>query len=450
MKSGLKAVNILVKTIVFAIWLNPVVVFSQNYNELLLDGAWSNNIDKVKNALLNEADVNTRSNDGATPLLYACSNNNLDMVRILVSAGADVNKADNNLMAPLLVSASTGNDSIGEFLIFNGAKTDVCDNYGRTPLLIAAGNGYYVFVDMLLFYKCSLSDKSNDSSGVCHYAVVSGNPFVLQRVVDEGANVNDCGVSGNTPLFLAVINNDTACIRILLKAGAEVHPSCRNAYSPDILKVAVDNGSSDAAAFLLTFPDIKKGKSLAGLRDKVIKNDNREMRLIFRRDTIPMSFRPVFQGLQICPDFIFNFRDHFAGILLETMEMKTKIGLGFGLAGRMWNKNVLEPNPLGFFMQLKERRSVLWFRQYKSIRFFQKHYSGLQLDLGFEEMYSWGRFEGVSFDTWQGWQIVPMAGFKWFSRGWSVGIDGRVYDFNNNLPGFYFSVSGGWIIPFNK
>lgn len=448
MKYGHKAVKFLIKTIVFAIWLNPIAAISQNYNELLLDGAWSNNIDKVRNALLNKADANTTASDGATPLLYACSNNNIDMVRILVSAGADVNKADLNLMTPLHVAASTGNDSIGEFLVFHGANTEAANNYGRTPLLIAVGNGFYVFSDMLLFYKSRIDCVSSDSSGVCYYAVVSQNPSVLQRVIDAGASVNACNLSGNTPLFLSVINNDTACIRILINAGAQLKPPCRLAYNKEVLTVAVDNGSTEVAAYLLTFPEIKKSDNLARLRDDVIKTDNKEMRLLFRSDSVRMTFRPIFQGLQVSPDFIFNFRDHFAGLSFETMEMKSKIGFGFGLAGRLWNKNVLEYTS-NSILQLKERRSVLWFRQYKAIRFFQKHYSGLQLNLGLEEMYSWGRFEGVSFDTWQGWQLTPMVGAKYFSRGWSVGIDGRLYDFRNNLPGFYFSVAGGWIIPFN-
>lgn len=449
MKSEFKAVNLLVKTIVFAIWLNPFACISQNYNELLLEGAWSNNLDLVRTSLLVHADANTAASDGATPLLYACSNNNFEMVRVLVSAGADVNKADLNLRTPLHVAASIGNDSIGEFLIVHGAKTELPDNYGRTPLLLSSWNGFYVFTDMLLFYKSNIQSKSSDSSGVCHFAVMSGNPFVLKRVIEAGANVNDCDLSGNTPLFLAVIGNDTACIRILVEAGAGLQAPCRNSYSPNVISVAVDNGSTDAAAYLLTFPEIKSCNGLARLRDNVIKTDNKEMRLLFRSDSIPMTFRPVFQGLRVSPDFFFNFRDHFAGISLETMEMKSKIGFGFGLAGRIWNKNVLY-NYADYYLQLKERRSMIWFRQYKAVRFFQKHFSGLQLNLGVEEMYSWGRFKGVSFDTFQGWQIVPMAGLKWFSRGWSVGVDGRVYDFHNNLPGFYFSISGGWIIPFKN
>lgn len=440
--------NCIFKTLVIVLWFNPLIISAQEYNELLLDGAWANDVDVVRNAIQNKADVNTASFDGATALHFACMNENLVMVNILVSAGAKVNSADDDLKTPLHVAARNGNDTIAEFLILHGANMKLRDSDGRTPIMISVQNGYYVFADLCFFYGADASGKDNDSIGLCHLAVASAYPDMLELVIAKGAAVNTCDIRGYTPLMVAAARNDTAMLHLLLRNGAQVDYACNKAFSPDLLSVVSMRGNAEVMSFLLDLPEIRK-QNLRKAHDDVFRTDNNDIRKLFRQKDIPMTMKPIFFGVTVQPELLINFRDHFAGFSVETMEMKTKIGFSMGLATRLWNKNVLyEYAAFGETLQLKERRSVLYFREYKAIRLLQNQRSGLRLELGVQETFSWGKFSGVSFDTWQGWMVSPAADVTWFDPSFSLSFGCRMLDFHNNLPAVYFSLHGGITIPY--
>lgn len=426
-------------------------VTAQNYNDSLLDGAWSGNAEKVQRAILHKADLNARLSDGATALHYACGGNYQQIVRILISAGADVNAKDNIDRTPLHISALNGNDSIGELLIVNGAGLKSRNSDGLTPLMVAVSNGNYYFSDMCLYYGDDIRQLSIDSSGLCHMAVKSGNSALLQMLTDRGAEVNICDKSGRTPLAYAVMYNDTFCAGVLLRAGAEPQLSCSGENSKDLISLAVSYHCNETVAFLMSFPQIRKQSNLRRLRDDVIRLDNREMFLAFRKDSVPLSWKPIFQGVLFQPVIFINFRDHFCGFSFGTMEMKSKIGVEMGISTRLWKKRVLWDYEItGETLQLQEKRGFVYFGQYKAIRLWQKGFSGLQVEPGVQESYTWAWFDGMVARPWRGWNISPALDLTWFGRQWSVSLGGRILDFHNTLPGFYFSLSGGFVIPFKN
>lgn len=426
-------------------------VNAQNYNDSLLDGAWSGNNEKVKRAMLNKADLNFTLLDGATALHYACGNNNLLIVKTLVSGGAAVNLQDKSGRTPLHVVAENGNDSIGEFLIINGGLLYAKDNAGYTPLMIAVSSGFFIFSDLCLYYGSDILIKANDSSTVCHLSVHNGNSLILQLLIDNGAEINSCDKLGKTPLALSVLYNDTACTGILLRAGADISPKCSAFTEESLISEAINNGCDATAQYLLKQPAFRQKCDLPRLRDNVIRLDHREMVLAFRNDSISMSWRPVFQGVLFKPEIFINFRDHFMGFSMGTMEMKSKLGFEFGLATRLWKKRVLyDYEPAGELLQLHEKRGFVYFGQYKAIRLFQKRYSGLQIEPGIQETYTWAFFDGMAVRPWRGWTVSPALDVVWFGHHWNVSLGARYYDFHNSLPAFYFSLSGGWIISFKN
>ncbi|XP_067110576.1 ankyrin repeat and BTB/POZ domain-containing protein 3-A isoform X2 [Osmerus mordax] len=92
--------------------------------------------DLVKQAvnLLGPDGINSMSEQGMTPLMYACVRGDEAMVQMLLDAGADIN-------SELLLDNRAG---------VEGALQDGTDNYTETPLQLAAAAGNFELVSLLL------------------------------------------------------------------------------------------------------------------------------------------------------------------------------------------------------------------------------------------------------------------------------------------------------------
>jgi ankyrin repeat protein len=84
-----------------------------------------------------KGDVKAVDKDGHTLLYWAALASDIVVVKFLVSKGADVNSKDNDGQSPIHVVASGGenaNIEIAKFLISNGADVNARNNIGSTPL----------------------------------------------------------------------------------------------------------------------------------------------------------------------------------------------------------------------------------------------------------------------------------------------------------------------------
>lgn len=82
-------------------------------------------------------------------------------------------------------------------------------------------------------------------------AVKEGNLAVLNRMIDEGLNVNKCRWSGFSLLHRACSEGQTDVCQVLIEAGAKVNErSVWGWYTP--LHIALANGWQHTAAWLIT------------------------------------------------------------------------------------------------------------------------------------------------------------------------------------------------------
>jgi ankyrin repeat protein len=91
-------------------------------------------IEAVKQHLAAGVDVNAKSDDGGTPLLYAAAYGHKKIVELLIAAGADVNVKNENGKTTLHFAVLNGRKVIGELLIAKGADVNAKDEDGKTPL----------------------------------------------------------------------------------------------------------------------------------------------------------------------------------------------------------------------------------------------------------------------------------------------------------------------------
>jgi hypothetical protein len=82
-----------IRIAIFVLLLTPLSALAQTANQALNDeliaAARKSNVEAVKTLLAKGADVNAKTEYGATPLFFACDRGNVEIVKLLLAAGAD-------------------------------------------------------------------------------------------------------------------------------------------------------------------------------------------------------------------------------------------------------------------------------------------------------------------------------------------------------------------------
>ena len=242
------------------------------------------------------ADINARDREGNTPLHLVTSRaftTSIDSESVMVFAqtmisyGADVNAENYFLRTPLfrMVECPEKHFATLEYLIEKGADVDAVDLCNRTVLhemLNSTGDVAEKALDLILDNCHNLSrvdyvrnmtpaDIAYEYSkwDVVRKLVARGgkmNPFhsvqfvdaqFLQKMLDEGLDVNIENEDGYSMLQYAAIANRCENIECLVQAGANVNH--KNDYGCTALHLAARNGHIEAVKLLL---DLRANRNL--------------------------------------------------------------------------------------------------------------------------------------------------------------------------------------------
>ena len=105
----------------------------QNPNQNLLEGAITDNLIQVHNALEQNADINAVDVTNATALNYAVIGDYYDIARYLIERGADPDIADATGNTPLHYAVASAPADIVKLLVEKGADLTLRNNQGQTP-----------------------------------------------------------------------------------------------------------------------------------------------------------------------------------------------------------------------------------------------------------------------------------------------------------------------------
>lgn len=216
--------------------------------------AQNGHLSVIKLLLKAKADVNQQTNDLSCPLYAAVDRGHADIVQLLIYVGAEVNRThtasswtclhqavykghsgivrllsevsdleavDDHRITPLFVSAQYGKFESLRILIAAGASVNCQTQDGATPLLISSQEGHGACVDLLL-------ENGADPNRSCgydwpqlplHAAAQFGHIEILKRLMAVTDRACDCAPGQVSPLFLAVHNNQSEVVEVLLKEG---------------------------------------------------------------------------------------------------------------------------------------------------------------------------------------------------------------------------------------
>src|SRR3989454_4621730 len=122
------------------------------------------NQQQVRTLLNQRANVNARSGDGSTALLWAAHWNDLETAGLLIHAGADANAANDFRMTPLSQACINGSAALVDLVLKAGANPNTPVATGVPPIMTCAKSGNADAVEMLLARGADVNGKEPDQN----------------------------------------------------------------------------------------------------------------------------------------------------------------------------------------------------------------------------------------------------------------------------------------------
>ncbi|WP_039458752.1 ankyrin repeat domain-containing protein [Candidatus Jidaibacter acanthamoebae] len=186
---------------------HSMVTFLKNAQEEINQGLFNvaeYDYNEVKTLIERGADVNTRSENGDTPLAYAIGNDQLDIVKILLENKADIN---------------------------------ICNKEGISAFSqVMDGNALYEIQLELIKHQYSFNIQNEEGLTPLHFA---GDKRAVKLLLKHGAYLNIQDKQGNTPLMTAIIKGELKVAEALIKAGAKIN--IKNNEGKDIFDIGLTN-----------------------------------------------------------------------------------------------------------------------------------------------------------------------------------------------------------------
>ncbi len=177
---------------------------------------------KVNKFLEQGFDVDTKDDQGWSPLFWATRMNKRETAEALISQGADVNFKIDSQITLLHHAARVGADGVVQLLLTHGADVNAKNRQGLTPLHAAAEEGHRQIVELLITSGADFNARntSNDATPL-HRAVVGGHREVVETLLAHGADMDVKNRRGRTPLAVANQFGRAEIVELLHKHGAK-------------------------------------------------------------------------------------------------------------------------------------------------------------------------------------------------------------------------------------
>jgi len=177
-------------------------------NARLFDAAAVGDVDAVRTAITEGADLESRGSGGMTPLVAATKGNRVDAALALIDAGADVNAKDDIVDSAYLYAGARGLDEILRATLAHGADLRSTNRYGGTALIPASERGHLGTVQILLAAGVDPNHVNNLHWTALHEAIVLGDGSqtyvdIVRTLIAGGADVTIHDGDGVLPRDLA-------------------------------------------------------------------------------------------------------------------------------------------------------------------------------------------------------------------------------------------------------
>jgi ankyrin repeat protein len=152
-------------------------------------------------------------------------------MKALLDRGADPNATNAEATTALMWAATRGLDRV-DLLLSSGARPDAADARGFTPLMFAAGySGHSEVVARLVEKGAAVNALTATSWSALRDAVKAGDTTKLQILLDSGGKLLVSQRNTNRMVFIAVTQDDTAALGLMLDRGLSPDHAAQDGYT---------------------------------------------------------------------------------------------------------------------------------------------------------------------------------------------------------------------------
>lgn len=253
-----------VKRLLSSIDVNAV----NSYQETALDkAAEKGNIDVIDLLISKGADVKAKQKTGETALFAAATFGQDDAVKKLLQKGADIKQPDYLGTSPLHTAVSNSKKSTTKLLLQNQADIEQKDFFGQTALHIAAIEDQLDCLKVLLEFKPNIDSLTKEHATPLHLAAQYGSKGALETLLKNNAKVTSEDSHKKIVLHYAAMNhksNVSQIITLLIK-DYRANPNAQDDEGNTPLHIAVQNNNVVAIKSLISNKADKNIKNNLGL-----------------------------------------------------------------------------------------------------------------------------------------------------------------------------------------
>ncbi len=186
--------------------------------------ALQGNVESLKAALEEGADIEEFSPNGATPLMLAASKGHHDAIKILLASGANIDATSTKGWTTLMNAVHEQDARTVEQLICNGADVNHLSPDRWTALAEASCQLQKEIMTMLLNRGADTETRcSHDWTPLMH-ASYKGDEAAVRLLLDAGSNTEVTSGHDETAFLLAAAGGYTNIVRMLLMYGCAPEP----------------------------------------------------------------------------------------------------------------------------------------------------------------------------------------------------------------------------------
>lgn len=242
------------RTVIFKIVLLSLIIVSMALTFIIANGFYqnkqlfkaieTNDFSNAKKAIDKGAFINTRKSlfylpnlvpTNPTPLIAACKKGDKELVDLLLENGADINKTDNYTQKTPLLASLHGNKanrfSLAMYLINKGADIHAIQEGVASPfsrsLYISKDDTEQtkeesvLLLDYLLHNNAETKIYTSNENALTYATHYRNDNAVKYLIENNYFDVNSRDNSGDTALIVAVKNERTSIVKLLLEFGAD-------------------------------------------------------------------------------------------------------------------------------------------------------------------------------------------------------------------------------------
>lgn len=180
--------------------------------------------------------INQQDGTGRTPLMAAIAAENEESVRSIMSLTPDYALQDGDGQAALHYAVQHLEGEVFTAILRATANVEIPDNGGNTPLHLALASAEVPKAQELLAFESAIDIQNNRGESYLHVAA-RNVAEMIDPLLERNASVNLVDRSGNTPLHVSIMAQQTAASIRLLRHGAD--PAMSNQAGDAPVHVAI-------------------------------------------------------------------------------------------------------------------------------------------------------------------------------------------------------------------